>query len=403
MDDEHGFTQSAKEIQEQAVLLRHLCECQNSQDVRFDRQLALLAHGAVPTRLAFHPYIDRLIVADARNRLRYQNDMLIFFNICYSVWDWSANAKGSVFVNGNPEKLSQISGLLAIPNDLLLVASTDGIVRCWCPDYEDSGHTKPAELAAVCQMAANVGTGSPIFEIDHVGSTCYAVANSDGKPRHLYGWDLARSNGMPLCPLGVDASPTSIRASRHERDLVFVGFSSGLLSQYDLRSTSNTASGTSFQAHDAWLVDLVESPTNPYHLVSASVLGDLCIFDRRNPSSMVMRYDLLGGSSGLLTFAGHEVMSTLAVGSTDQALRFLSLGKLSGDTAPSGTSSTSSSSQQPSFGLHTVKYHEGLFGQRIGSPSTAAFHSNRPIYAAASTDMVIALYGTSTGNTTGTD
>lgn len=286
-----------------------------------------------------------------------------------------------MFVNGNPEKLSLISGLLSIPQDRLLVASTDGIVRCWHPDYEGSGHHKPADLVGVCQMVANVGTGSPIFEIDHVGTTCYAIANSDlkvGKSRSLYGWDLERNNGMAVCQLGVDASPTSIRASRHETGLIFVGFSSGLLSQYDLRSAS--PSSVTFQAHEAWLVDLFESPTNPYNLISASVLGDLCIFDRRNPNSMLMRYDLLGGSSGLLTFAGHEVIPTLAVGSTDQALRFLSLNA----TGSSG-----------GFSLHTVKYHEGLFGQRIGSPSTTAFHPNRPIYAAASTDMVIALYGTS--------
>lgn len=289
--------------------------------------------------------------------------------------------KGSVFVNGNPERLTEISGLISIPSDRLLVASTDGIVRCWHPDYEGSGHHKPADLVGVCQLVADVGTGSPIFEIDHVGSTCYAVANSDRKPRYLYGWDLARSSGIPLCPLGFDASPTSIRASRHETGLVFVGSSSGLLSQYDLRSTTTT---TTFQAHEAWVVDLFESPSNPHYLISASVLGDLCIFDRRNPSSRMMRYDLLGGSSGVLTFAGHDVMPTLAVGSTDQALRFLSLGKLAGDAQ-----------QQSGFSLHTVKYHEGLFGQRIGSPSTAAFHPNRPIYAAASTDMVIALYGTS--------
>ena len=78
MDEEHGFTQDPVEIYEKSVLMRHLGECQSSQDVRFDRQLALLAHGAQPTRLAFHPYTDRLIVADSRNRLRYTSGQVYF-------------------------------------------------------------------------------------------------------------------------------------------------------------------------------------------------------------------------------------------------------------------------------------------------------------------------------------
>lgn len=73
LDVERGFTQDPVEVYENSVLMRHLGECQSSQDARFDRQLALLAHGAQPTRLAFHPYTDRLIVADSRNRLRYPN------------------------------------------------------------------------------------------------------------------------------------------------------------------------------------------------------------------------------------------------------------------------------------------------------------------------------------------
>jgi regulator-associated protein of mTOR len=42
----------------------------------FDRQLALLSNGATPSRLAFDPFRDLVIVADTRNRVRYPSAVI---------------------------------------------------------------------------------------------------------------------------------------------------------------------------------------------------------------------------------------------------------------------------------------------------------------------------------------
>lgn len=242
-------------------------------------------------------------------------------------------------------------------------------------------------------MSGGAG-GNSVFEIDYDSSAgcCYGVASDDGWVR---GWDLAGQTGFKAAPLAYQATPTALRVSRHDPGLLFVGYSSGALSIHDLRSP--TAPPQSRQAHDGWLVDICESPIQPHQLITASVLGDLSIMDRRNPSSPLLRYDLLAGHAGLLTFAGHEVLPVLAVGSTDHILRFLSLGRLvSMDPSSPSPSSPGHAFSPASASLvqSTVKYHEGLFGQRIGAPSSAAFHPNRPLYAAASSDTVVALYST---------
>lgn len=342
-----------REVREQAIKARHAFECQNVANVLFDKQLALLAHGSPPTRLAFHPLQDhRIIVADARSRV--------------TVWNWEENSKATFFVNGNPERGSGISGLHCLPQDRVMVASTDGLVRVWAVDAAEDMH--PPGLCAAHQMSLSVGGDAATLEIDTFASVCYGVASED---RWLHAWDLARHNGRPLVRLATEGSPTALRASHHTGECVFVGFSSGRLSEFDLRSNTHVE----YPAHTAWLVDLVESPG--HHLISASVMGDLCVIDRRNPSEPYTRYDVLSGQAGLLTLSGHEALPVLAIGSTDQALRFLSL-----DTSMSSLSTS----------IHTVKYHDGLFGQRIGSPSCAAFHPDRPIYASGSGDSVISLY-----------
>lgn len=367
-----GFDRTPSSVVEEAALSRLLYECQGEQ--RFERQLALLAHGSLPTRLAFHPTRDRLIVSDARNRV--------------TAWDWAANVKGSFFVNGNPERSSQICGLLALPQDRLLVASSDGVVRCWRPDFNEE--QRPADLLAVHQLttggtASGKGGSSAVFEVDCVDHLCLGVASEDA---HLRSWDLTAQRALCVAPLGQEASPTALRLSRHSAHEAFAGFASGNLSSYDIRAGRAVAS---VAAHEAWIVEVLEVPLGEHQLITASVLGELCILDRRQLGSALVRWDLLSGHAGLLTLAGHPRLPIIGLGTTDPALRFLAL-PAALDRLAAGGETPSSPSGTGSLVLNTIKYHDGLFGQRIGSPAASAFHPNRPIFALGSTDTVVALY-----------
>lgn len=363
-----GFKSDAINANNMSIRKRHLWECQQlGGTVKFDKQLALLANGSLPVRVTFHPYQDRLIVADSRNRV--------------SVWDWAGNIKNGLWVNGNPDKNSQICGLIPIQNDRLIVASTNGVARCWKPDYSAEGQS--ASLEGVHQLSFNGSKdGKDIFEVDWdaQNNLLWAVASDDP---WLASWDMNMQRSTRNCSLGVNSTPTSLRTSV---DQVFVGYSNGLLVGYDPRSSVKQTG--SFQAHDHWLVDIVQVADNPHQLVTASVIGDIAIIDRRRPDR-ILRYDVLTGQAGLLTLCGHSVLPVIAMGSSDQTLRFLGLS----DAFLSPAGNSSSSTLSSSFALHTVKYHEGLFGQRIGVPASAAFHPTRPIYAAASTDQVVAIYG----------
>jgi WD40 repeat protein len=311
------------------------------------------------------------------------------------VWDWGANTKTSFFANGNPERSSQICMLQPVEAGAsLLVASTDGIVRVW-GDIEETGCSgagaRPGSaatprhchrLAGIHQMAAGPGFEADWSEPD---GTCYGLTSSAGT---LLAWDVRRPGHLVPGPC-LRAHPTCIRASRATPRTVYVGYADGAIGQYDLRTPSGQARLVG--AHKGPLASIGECGQSEHLLISSTAGGELAIHDARwaGDAPLVTRFSLPVDAEEqqphhghhqqqrprLTTFAVHPLLPVVAAGSGEPALRFLAL-----------------SPGREARIVNTVRYREGLFGLRIGTPLCSAFHPRRPLYAAATDDAIIAIY-----------
>lgn len=97
----------------------------------------------------------------------------------------------------------------------------------------------------------------------------------------------------------------------------------------------------------------------------------------------------LGTSAPLLPIPSSSPCSA----SSDQYIKFGELSEFFTDSA--GPDAPASTSNPPIATLHTLRYHEGFLGQRLGQIKALAFHPERLLFAAAANETVISLYTTS--------
>ncbi|XP_060802739.1 regulatory-associated protein of mTOR [Amyelois transitella] len=353
---------------------------------RLDSQAFHSRSALPPAVVLFHPYDQHLTVASKDN---------------FGVWDWGTAAK--LMVGAWPRARGRISALALLnahDRALLAVASHTGHVLVYRPV---GGSTEPALVAAWRALPVlpapdyRPPPAQPIYSLAQLVTDQFGTSTDDRSkndpnsvsgtssgsvavpPSTLMSWSASRGSLAlaGLCPVvrlwdarsellqaelptGCDAHATSL-ARKHHR--VICGFADGSVRCWDERSAR-----PAFALHEqAGGVLCARERPDLHTLVSVAADGAVRLYDTRK---LAVR-DLVRAPGPLAAADVHPLCSLIACGSVNQCISIYDL---------SGTP------------LHSIKFHEGFMGARIGPVSCLTFHPLRCALGVGSKDSTVSVY-----------
>ena len=169
-----------------------------------------------------------------------------------------------------------------------------------------------------------------------------------------------------------DACATVVTTLPLQPHRVTLGFADGQLKVFDLRDRATRPCQSYAHEHSSWIVHADAHKHSPSELCSGCVAGDLKFWDARVAGVSNRTLDVQ--NSAMTALSAHAEAPLLASGSHNQFVKFM---LRDGDQ------------------LNIVRYHDGVFSQRIGPVASLAFHPTKLVAAAGSTDAVVGIYAAS--------
>nr|CDI51735.1 related to KOG1-Subunit of TORC1, a rapamycin-sensitive complex involved in growth control [Melanopsichium pennsylvanicum 4] len=270
-----------------------------------------IRNGAVPHLMLFHQYENHLVTASDRDTV--------------AVWDWEEKRLLSRFANGNPAR-TNITSALFINEDsdaMLLVGSAEGNVRIY-RHYDSPAHTagfRGPELASSFQALPDlVRSKRPSgLVVDWLQGSGHLLAGGDNRVIRV--WDAHRELCVVDIPTRASSCVTSISSESDFGHLFVAGFGDGTVGVYDRRNPPEASLVRLWEEHQTWVQNVHLQKRGSRELVTASVDGEVRLWDMRVRSS-IAKLSLgqkLGGK--LSTMAVHERIPLFAVSSAPKPLR----------------------------------------------------------------------------------
>ncbi|KIJ13751.1 hypothetical protein PAXINDRAFT_170081 [Paxillus involutus ATCC 200175] len=267
------------------------------QSSRWDRPVANLQVNSNPLSMALHAYDPHLVIAN-------DTDMI-------SVWDWSQRKRVNHFCNGNPKGTS-ITSLHLINQDvggIIMTGSADGVVRLY-RNYDSTQDQGPLQMVSSFRglnEMINVRRGSGLV-MDWKQSGGSLLVGGDSRVIRV--WD-AHSESQVLDLETDSESPVTSLASDHGSSSTFVaGFADGVVKVFDRRLEEDDAVVRSYHEHHWWIQNVKYHSRNDFQLLSASLSGEVRLWDIRGSDRAVQVWDSHPG--GLSYFDVHPQTSVFA-------------------------------------------------------------------------------------------
>ncbi|EST06727.2 Armadillo-type fold [Kalmanozyma brasiliensis GHG001] len=270
-----------------------------------------IRNGAVPHLMLFHQYENHLVTASDQDTV--------------AVWDWEEKRLLSRFANGNPAR-TNITSALFINEDsdaMLLVGSAEGNVRIY-RHYDSPAHTagfRGPELASSFQALPDlVRSKRPSgLVVDWLQGSGHLLAGGDSRVIRV--WDAHRELCVVDIPTRASSCVTSISSESDFGHLFVAGFGDGTVGVYDRRNPPEASLVRLWEEHQTWVQNVHLQKRGSRELVTASVDGEVRLWDMRVRSS-IARLSLgskLGGKMSCM--AVHERIPLFAVSSAPKPLR----------------------------------------------------------------------------------
>ena len=270
-----------------------------------------IRNGAVPHLMLFHQYENHLVTASDQDTV--------------AVWDWEEKRLLSRFANGNPAR-TNITSALFINEDsdaMLLVGSAEGNVRIY-RHYDSPAHTagfRGPELASSFQALPDlVRSKRPSgLVVDWLQGSGHLLAGGDSRVIRV--WDAHRELCVVDIPTRASSCVTSISSESDFGHLFVAGFGDGTVGVYDRRNPPEASLVRLWEEHQTWVQNVHLQKRGSRELVTASVDGEVRLWDMRVRSSIAKLS--LGGKLGgkLSCMAVHERIPLFAVSSAPKPLR----------------------------------------------------------------------------------
>ncbi|KAF9535610.1 hypothetical protein CPB83DRAFT_842046 [Crepidotus variabilis] len=332
-----------------------------------------------PLTMTFHSYDQHLVIAN-------ESDMI-------SVWDWHKRKRLNYFCNGNPKGTS-ITALQMINEDvggIILSGSADGIVRLYRnydPTVEQgplqmvSGFRALNEMILLRQGSGLVMDWKQSAGILLVGGDSHVIKVWDAQTE-TQGLDIDTNSKSPV---------TSIMSSMNGSSQTFVAsFGDGGVKVFDRRLDDDDAVVRSYNEHTSWIQKACWDPRLDGQIVSASLDGEVKLFDVRGSDNAAETW--YPHSGGLSAFDMHPQAGVWATTSavTPSSWRAQKV-TVQGFKDPSTNKASLLSSFNVSTGLTSFPMRP-LPSPFIPRASSLVFHPMEMVYGLGMPDGTVRILG----------
>ncbi|KAH9551661.1 hypothetical protein CY35_09G025100 [Sphagnum magellanicum] len=353
----------ARRQEKEHLALAGIAKCHHSSLSKVSEQVANwdTVSDTGTKALLLHPFKPIVCIADDKETIR--------------LWNYKEGTVVNTFDNHNaPDKgVSKLCLLNELDDSLLLVASSDGIVRVW-RDYTQKDNQ---QLATAWQTVQGHRPGarsiSAVVDWQQMTGCLYA----SGEISLIAVWNLDQEQLVSSIPLHSESGVSALAASQLHGAHFLAGCGDGSVRVFDIRSRQDMLV-CAMKPHAERVVglDFLPGPDH-FKMISASPAGDLKFLDLRNNSRPYL--EVYTNKRHLTSIAVHRHAPLIATGSSKQSIETFS---------PSGVQ------------LGMVHYRNSSFlGQRIGPISALHFHPYSILLAAGATDSVVSFYGESLDST----
>ncbi|KAJ3813805.1 hypothetical protein F5876DRAFT_34250 [Lentinula aff. lateritia] len=270
-----------------------------ASDRRWDRTVAYFHGLPHPLNLAFHSYDQHLVAS---------NDTDII-----TVWDWTRNKRLRSFRNGNPKGTS-ITSLHIINQNvggIITTGSADGVVRLY-RNYDPLLDPGPVQMVSSFRGLNEIVPmrhGSGVV-MDWKQSAGILLVGGDSKA--IKTWDAQTEiQGLDM-DTASDAPVTSIASDPGSSQIFVAGFGDGWIKVFDRRFEEDEAIVQTHRGHNAWVQNVKPHPTMIYQFLSASVEGEVKLWDLRGRSDQAVTTWNLMQDVGLSAFDVHATAEVVA-------------------------------------------------------------------------------------------
>lgn len=282
---------------------QHMAEAMEPVDATslrtVQRTKTLVLPGA-PVQLLFHEYDPHLVTAS-------DGDVV-------SVFDWQDARLISSFHNRNRAG-SDITSLSFINEEvdaLLLAGSADGDVRLY-RDYDraPTSHGGPELVSAFRALPDLLRSKYPSgLHVAWQQVSGRLLAGGDTRLVRL--WDAHRELCIADVPTRVNSCATALTCDRDIGHLFMAAFGDGSIGVYDQRNPPASSLVRLWEEHAAWVHELHLQKHGARELVSASVDGEVRVWDIRARSS-VLQSTVPPHQGALSSLAVHERLPVCAL------------------------------------------------------------------------------------------
>ncbi|KAF9011295.1 hypothetical protein BDQ17DRAFT_1387682 [Cyathus striatus] len=279
------------------IIQETLSQSAAAETSRWDRPVATLQITGHPLTMAFHSYDPHLVVAN-------ESDMI-------TVWDWSQRKRLNYFCNGNP-KGTTVTSLSIINQDvggIILTGSADGIVRLY-RNYDPTLEQGPLQMVSAFRGLNEViqlrqGSGMVMDWKQTAGTLLIG-----GDSHFIKVWDAqTETQGLDL-DTNSESPVTAIVSDQGSSQTFIASFADGMVKIFDRRLEEEDAIVRSYPDHGSWVQNVRWHPTLGGQFLSASLTGQVKLWDIRGSDSAVKTWDMHTG--GLAAFDVHPLSGVFA-------------------------------------------------------------------------------------------
>lgn len=326
---------------------------------KFVQSGVLDTKSKMTSALLFHPFETVLVAVDEQNVVNF--------------WNYEAGSKISALDNGNgPNGASCRTTALAWMNpnhnSLLVTATDDGVAKVWRSPCQGAELT--AAWKAMPSMTPGGSGAGMVMEWQQPNG--YLITG--GRSHSVAIWDVGVQRVCRKFKIPAHSGVTKISTISDDSNIIACGYANGTMHLLDLRMQSPLV--TSMKSHHNWVVDIHRQKQSKELLVSASVDGEIKIWDVRsgyNKTGLLKNITLkrVPNDYAITAFASHDYSPIFASGSNKEEIRVFN-----------------DNEDQ----LCHIRYHDGFLGQRIGRVASLAFHQHKMYLAAGFTDNFVSIY-----------
>ena len=306
--DEPGSSQYNRQMWRRQRCEQHMAEAMEQVDdagsVQWSERVGMLTMPSAVQMLCFHEYDPHVVSVTDQDTL--------------CVWDWQEQRLLSSFCNGHRPH-GPVTSLAFINEEvdaLLLTGAADGHVHIYRQYARGCGSKHGPELVSAFRVLPDLLRSRYPSGVRVTWQQVSGRLLAGGDSRLVRLWDAHRELCISDVPTHVNSCATSLTSDTDIGHLFMAGFGDGSIGVYDQRNPPTSSLVQLWEEHNAWVQTVHLQRHGARELVSASVDGQVRVWDIRARSSVLQCSAAWDHASTLSDMAVHDRIPVLAATSS---------------------------------------------------------------------------------------